>query len=93
MCIPGEVGDVKSELKIFKASIVEAQLRAVVRKPLVPVVAALFQVNGKKAYTDCRTSDSGGTMRIPSWLWSSRPTFYPRSLAGWNLPNLSTCVL
>lgn len=72
----------KSELTMFKESIVGAQLRAVVRRPLVPVVAALFQVNGKEAYTDCRTSDSRGTMWIPSWLWSSRPTFYPCSLAG-----------
>lgn len=44
MCIPGEVGDVKSELTMFKESIVGAQLRAVVRRPLVPVVAALLHL-------------------------------------------------
>ena len=38
---------------------------------------SLCQGSVEEAPGDCQTSDSGGTMRIPSWSWNSGPALHP----------------
>ena len=47
-----------------------------------PPRESLFQGAGKEAPADCRTSNSGGAMWLPSWPWNSGPALYPCRVVG-----------